>query len=156
MSTILKALQKAEEGMARNTLPGKILAAEPVSAPEAGRARARTGAAMLLCALAIVAGLVYYFHSRGRQAVSMEDRPPRQTAAPTAARPAGVESEREEAALPPLSLSGVLWDKTEPLVILNGRPLTVGGEIAGVRVVKIGLDGVQVSYRGREYTIAVE
>jgi len=156
MSTILKALKKAEEGMARNTLPGKILAADSVAAPAGGRARVLTGTTILVSALVLIAGLVYYLQSREQRAGRMESYSPRPAAAPTAARPARGEGEQEEAALPPLRLSGVLWDKTEPLAILNGRPLTVGGEIAGARVVKIGLDGVQIHYRGREYTIAVE
>jgi len=154
MSTILKALKKAEEGMAKNTLPGKILSADPVPA----RARVRLVTTILLSALVLVAGLAYYLQLHGR-AGKRGDSSPQPAAAPTAARIAGVAGgagEPDGAALPPLHLSGVLWDKTEPLAILNGRPLTVGGEIDGARVVKIGLDDVRVDYRGREYTLSVE
>ncbi len=158
MSTILKALKKAEEGMAKNTLPGKILSADSVPAPASAWARVWMGAAILLSALVLVTGIAYYLQPRGR-AVEREDSSPQPAAAPTAARAAGISrggGEPEEPAPPPLHFSGVLWDKTEPLAILNGRPLTVGGEIDGARVVKIGLDGVRLRYRGREYTLSVE
>lgn len=158
MSTILKALKKAEEGMAKNTLPGKILSADSITVSEGARARVRMRTAMLLSALVLVAGLAYYLQPRGR-AVEREDSSPQPAAAPTAARAAGISGgggAPEELAPPPLHFSGVLWDKTGPLAILNGRPLTVGGEIDGARVVKIGLDGVRLRYRGREYTLSVE
>jgi hypothetical protein len=158
MSTILKALKKAEEGMAKNTLPGKILSAGSVPSGAGARARVRLVTTILFSALVLVAGLAYYLQLHGRAGKS-RDSSPQPAAAPTAARVVGIaggEGEPDGAALPPLHLSGVLWDKTEPLAILNGRPLTVGGEIDGARVVKIGLDGVQVNYRGREYTLSVE
>jgi hypothetical protein len=156
MSTILKALKKAEEGMARNTLPGKILSGGSV--PGGARARVRSLAMILLSALAIAAVLAHYLQV-SRRAETRTDSSALPTAAPAAGRPvpiAGAEGEPGRDALPALHLSGVLWDKSEPLAILNGRPLGVGGEVDGARVVKIGLEAVQVDYRGREYTLSVE
>jgi hypothetical protein len=151
MSTILKALKKAEEGMAKNTLPGKIISSDSAS----GRARARPATVVLLLALAVVGGLAYHLHPPAR-AGRLSRQPASPPAAAPPARTAGAADAARVPALPPLRLSGVLWDETEPLAILNGRPLTVGGAIDGARVVSIGLDVVRLDYHGREYTLSVE
>ena len=44
-----------------------------------------------------------------------------------------------------LTLSGILWDPTAPMAIVNGQPVHVGEEIEGYRVVEIGTDHVAVS-----------
>jgi hypothetical protein len=44
-----------------------------------------------------------------------------------------------------LSLSGILWDATSPIAIINGQMLRVGEEIEGFRVVEIVHDRVSLS-----------
>ena len=156
MSTILKALKKAEEGMARNTLPGKILVADPARPLGVMRIHIRVSTVVLLSLLVVIAGLAYYLRPHERGAVVMKNDSARPALSVTTAAPVREAHGEENAALPPLRLSGVLWDKSKPLAILNGMPLAVGGEVEGAQVVKIGLDGVKVRYRGREHTLTVE
>jgi hypothetical protein len=44
-----------------------------------------------------------------------------------------------------LSLSGILWDTTQPIAIINGTTVQVGEEVEGYRVVEISEDHVSVS-----------
>jgi len=159
MSTILKALKKAEEGMARNTLPGKILASDSARAFEDARSHNRTRTVLLISLLAAVAGVVYYMyymkpHVRRADVTATDSRQPA-LSVPTAA-PVKKEIKQENVAPPPLNLSGILWDDTNPIAILNGKPLAVGGEVDGTRVTKIGPNGVEIRYNGRDYTLTVE
>jgi hypothetical protein len=159
MSTILKALKKAEEGMARNTLPGKILAADPAHPLGDMRAHARRRTVVLLSLLAVAAGLLYYMYYMrpGDPGAAVTPTEPARPAlsVPTVA-PVKEDHRGKDGAPPSLRLSGVLWDETKPIAILNGKPLTVGEEVDGARVVKIDLDGVKVRYNGREYVLSVE
>jgi hypothetical protein len=156
MSTILKALKKAEEGMAQNTLPGKILAADSNRAYEDMRTHNRRRAVILLSLLAVAAGGVYYYYMKPHERMAVATDVSRPAASAPTAAPIRQGSAQENVAPPPLRLSGVLWDDTKPIAILNGKPLAVGGEIDGARVVKIGLDGVKIRYNEREYTLTVE
>lgn len=58
--------------------------------------------------------------------------------------------------LPKLDLSGVLWDGIEYVAIINDKPLTEGGRIEGVEIVKIGLDSVKVVFGDNLYDIALD
>jgi hypothetical protein len=44
-----------------------------------------------------------------------------------------------------LSLSGILWDATSPIAIINGQMFRVGEEIDGFRVLEIAHDRVSLS-----------
>lgn len=156
MSTILKALKKAEDGMARNTLPGKILAPDAAGPPKGMRIPLRGRAVILLSSLAVIAGVAYYMRPHERGAVVTKNDSARPASSTPTAAPVGKARGGEKGALPPLHLSGVLWDEAKPFAILNGKPLTVGGEIEGAQVVKIDMDGVKVRYNEREYTLVVE
>ncbi|MEJ2745576.1 MAG: hypothetical protein P8123_07835 [bacterium] len=155
MSTILKALKKAEEGMARNTLPGKILTPDAVRPFDDMRARKRV--VILLSLLAVIGGLAYYYMgSHERRATAAANNAARPTLPVPTTAPVKEASKRKESAPPPLRLSGVLWDESKPLAILNGKPLTVGEEIGGAKVIRINPDGVKVRYNGMEYALKVE
>ena len=44
-----------------------------------------------------------------------------------------------------LALSGILWDPTHPMAIINGTTVHVGDEFEGYRILDIALDHVSVS-----------
>jgi hypothetical protein len=44
-----------------------------------------------------------------------------------------------------LNLSGILWDASQPIAIINGRMLYVGEALEGYRVVEISHDRVSVT-----------
>ena len=44
-----------------------------------------------------------------------------------------------------LALSGILWDASRPIAIINGTMVQVGQEVEGYRVVEIAQDHVSVS-----------
>ena len=41
-------------------------------------------------------------------------------------------------------LTGIIWDATNPLAIIDGEPVTVGQTVGGWRVVKIQRDGIVI------------
>ena len=44
-----------------------------------------------------------------------------------------------------LTLSGIIWDETRPMAIINGQMVHVGGECEGYRVTEIGPDRISVT-----------
>jgi hypothetical protein len=44
-----------------------------------------------------------------------------------------------------LALSGILWDATQPIAIINGSMVQVGEEVDGYRIVEISQDHVSLS-----------
>jgi hypothetical protein len=76
---------------------------------------------------------------------------PQPTAAqvPAAPQPAAVEPVK--AAFPTLKLQGLFYSQTRPsTVILNGRSLSVGGSVNGVKVKKIDPESVIVEWQGEQ------
>lgn len=58
--------------------------------------------------------------------------------------------------LPPLNVTGVVWDQKDPIVLVNSRFLKKGDEIIGAKVVDIQLHEVKFLYKDKEFTISVE
>jgi hypothetical protein len=52
-----------------------------------------------------------------------------------------------------LRLAGILWDSTDPMAMINGRPVRKGSEIAGGQVTAINKDSVVIVVNGREYVL---
>jgi hypothetical protein len=50
-----------------------------------------------------------------------------------------------EGALNGFTLSGILWDSTQPIAIINGQPLRIGEEVDGYRIVEIAQDRVSLT-----------
>ncbi|MEI6633585.1 MAG: hypothetical protein WCP22_07170 [Chlamydiota bacterium] len=155
MSTILKALKKAEDGRAKETLPGRIVTGEPPAPRGMGREMFKLSAALLLPALVAAAVFMHYesIAARVRAGTSASSAakpsPPAAVSAP--APPAGGGGEE-----PALRLSGVIWDKENPIAIVNGKPITRGEELSGARVVKITIESVTFRRGGREFTRTVQ
>lgn len=153
MSTILKALKKAEDGRAKETLPGKITAEETPEAPGRPRAALRILAAVLLPVLVAAAVVMNYRPLaallRPRAAASVPAKPSPATVM-TPAPTAGVAEGG-----PPLRLSGIIWDKENPIAIVNGKSLSPGEELSGARVMKITLESVTFRRGGKEFTVTV-
>ena len=54
------------------------------------------------------------------------------------------------------TLSGILWDATRPLAIINGRTLYIGDEVAdGYRLVNISPDSVSITDGTKSYELHV-
>jgi hypothetical protein len=60
---------------------------------------------------------------------------------------------REEGKTFGLILEGIVWDKTRPLAMINGRIIEEGDKIEGVRVVKIEKTAVEIEKDGTRYSI---
>ncbi len=148
MSTILEALKKAEQGRERKTLGERIV----VSPPEPPRRRGVLilfGVAILLI---LFSALLLYVSGRVgpvENGVEVESVP---IALPVAVS-VDTQQEEETVVLPELEFSGVIWDGVEHIAIVNGKPLTSGQEIEGVKIVKIDLENVKVLYNGESYNI---
>ena len=52
-----------------------------------------------------------------------------------------------------LRLDGIIWNKDNPVAIIDDTVVKVGGEIAGRRVVVILVDYVEFEYRGKKETL---
>lgn len=52
-----------------------------------------------------------------------------------------------------LSLSGIIWDPSHPLAIINGVPLGIGEEIEGFRVLEILEDRVTLTDNTQTYSL---
>lgn len=153
MSTILKALKKAEDGRAKETLPGKITVEE---APE-GCGRPRSGfrliAAVILPALLAAAVYMNYRPIAALLRASSPLSPPATPSpAPVMTPPPAARSAEEE---PPLRLSGIIWDRENPIALVNGKSLSPGDVLSGARVVKITLESVTFRRGGKEFTVRV-
>ncbi len=149
MSTILKALKKAEDGRAKETFPGRITAEE--RPPSRGRLRLVLAAAAFLLAIAAAAIRFAGPFAAGR-AIPLRPAAPNPSPSPARAEAAAVRPEPEPA---PLRLSGVIWDPENPVALVNGLAVSPGEEVSGARVVKIAVEGVTFSRGGKEFTVTV-
>lgn len=147
MSTILKALQKAEEGRAKETLPGRIVS--PDAPLDEGSPRRSYLIAAVAIAFFIASACYFMARHSGIEAARPESTQGRGSAVADQKGP--VQSE----ALPALHLSGVLWDPARPVAIINGKALTTGSEIDGAAVTAIELSGVTVRWRGKSFQLSV-
>ena len=71
------------------------------------------------------------------------------------AAPAEVSSTpiREEGKTFGLLLEGIVWDKTQPMAMINGKIVEPGDKIEGVRIVKIHKTSVEIEKEGKHYSI---
>jgi len=71
------------------------------------------------------------------------------------AAPAEVSSTpiREEGKTFGLLLEGIVWDKTQPMAMINGKIVEPGDKIEGVRIVKIHKTSVEIEKEGKQYSI---
>ena len=53
------------------------------------------------------------------------------------------------------ALSGILWDPSQPIAIINGQMLRVGDEVEGYRVTAITQDTVSISDGGQALKLAI-
>jgi len=53
-------------------------------------------------------------------------------------------------------LEGIIYDKTNPVAIVNGRAVKVGDEIDGVKVSEIGEDKVIFQHKGKIFSASLE
>ncbi len=60
---------------------------------------------------------------------------------------------REEGKTFGLQLEGIVWDKTEPMAMINGKIVEEGDKIEGVRIVKILKTTVEIEKEGKHYSI---
>jgi len=159
MSTILRALKKAEESRARETLPGKILPIESAPVRPDVRMPLRVGA---FCVVSVCAAVMLVQHLRNQRTqlpVNPGTGSVRRVSEPISqgsVSPAGGASESLVPLPPKLRLSGILWDESQPLAIINGKPSRTGAEIDGATVVKIDMNEVQVRWKEKILTLRVE
>lgn len=153
MSTILKALKKAEDGRVKATLQDRLVAEEPPFPSGLKRAALVASAAVLASGIIATAVLlrVRPFEGEG----SAPDSGPR-TSAPSSPASDALLSKSDGREIPSLRLSGVIWDENAPLAIVNGRPVAPGEEVSGARVVKITMDGVTFRRGREEFALTVE
>ena len=52
-------------------------------------------------------------------------------------------------------LSGILWDPTQPIAVINGQMLRMGDELEGYKVTKIAQDSVSLSDGSQTVTLAI-
>lgn len=57
---------------------------------------------------------------------------------------------------PSLQVTGILWDKQDPVVIVNGKFLKKGDEISGAKILDIQMREVTLSHNNKEFTISIE
>lgn len=55
-----------------------------------------------------------------------------------------------------LRLNGIIWNKDDPMAIINNTVVKVDSEIAGRKVVAISIGHVEVEYRGKRETLSIE
>ena len=55
-----------------------------------------------------------------------------------------------------LALSGILWDPSTPMAIINGTTLTVGSQVDGWQITEIGQDHVTVNDGTKTYQLRIE
>jgi len=142
MSTILKALQKAEGARSQETLAGRVIADE---APEGQRCRKAFPIVLLALVVTGLAVGVYFYRER--------------KAAPDVREgdiPSGSMSLSAPSELPNLSVSGVIWDERKPLAVINGKIVQVGDNVGESEIIGIELESVTVRYRGNDYAIRVK
>ena len=55
--------------------------------------------------------------------------------------------------IPPLKVTGIVYDTDRPLVIINGKVLGVGGVVDGVSILKIQKGHVDARYEDTDITL---
>jgi hypothetical protein len=58
--------------------------------------------------------------------------------------------------LPPMTLSGIVWDPESALAMIDGMALHVGDTIKEARIVEIGIDRVALVYRSKRFVLTVD
>jgi hypothetical protein len=61
---------------------------------------------------------------------------------------------QQKPALPALTMQGVIWGSQIPCIIINNKVLKEGEIINDVKIVKIGKEGIDVSYKGWDYSLS--
>lgn len=161
MSTILKALKKAEEGRPKDSLPERILQDESPAGTGKAQTALRLAGALLLPAAAAAVLLFHY-----RAAMTGAGGPPA-APSPRPAKRAALASPTPSPAPPPspaptaperpvLRLSGVIWDERKPFAIVNGKTISKGDRIEGARLMAITPEGAVFRYGGEEFTLKVK
>ncbi len=55
-----------------------------------------------------------------------------------------------------LRLNGIIWNRDNPMAIIDNTVVKVNSEIAGRKVIAISVDRVEVDYRGKKETLTIE
>jgi hypothetical protein len=58
--------------------------------------------------------------------------------------------------LPPMTLSGIVWDPDSALAMIDGMALHVGDTIKNARIVEIGIDRVALVYKSKRFILTVD
>jgi hypothetical protein len=160
MSTILDALEKAEEKRkASESLENNILHSRLGKSSPLQSHFYRWGLVSGVAAALVV--LFFFWHTHSFRHTIKTGAPVREPAQVTEplVEDMTVQAETVDTSehVPPpaeapfeLNLSGILWDEKSPVAIINGKPLGVGGEIEGARVMEVGQESVLILYRGLE------
>ncbi|MCX6354621.1 MAG: hypothetical protein NTZ78_06930 [Candidatus Aureabacteria bacterium] len=156
MSTILRALKKAEESRARETLPGKIFPDESASVRWGVRMPLLVGGFCSVCVCVAVIVLLHLRNQGTQLPVNPGTASARRVSEPIPQGSAAGAPETPVPLPPKLRLSGILWDESQPLAIINGKPSRTGAEIDGATVVRIDRNDVQVRWKEKIITLSVE
>jgi len=52
-----------------------------------------------------------------------------------------------------LTVTGVVWDSEKPQAIINGKVVSIGGQVEEAELVAINEAGVQVRYKGKLFVL---
>lgn len=175
MSLIQDALKRKleeEQFLPPKEKPAVAPAAAPVPTPAPAKAPAPDSTKLLLILVVIIVllliGLGVYLLLRPATESVATSRPAPVvvTAQPVVEEPEVVEEPapviEKEPAPPPgvqwpkLSLTGFASGGTERLVIINGKMLSTGSRIEGVRILQIGNREVAVEYQGEQRMLRVD
>ena len=55
-----------------------------------------------------------------------------------------------------LRLNGIIWNRDDPMAIIDNTVVKVDSQIAGRKVVAISMDRVEVDFRGKKETLTIE
>lgn len=74
------------------------------------------------------------------------------------ARASRIEREEKQTpvTLPAMTLGGIIWDAENPIAMINGTDVRPGDTIRGARVVSIGQDSVELTYKGKRFVLSLE
>jgi len=62
---------------------------------------------------------------------------------------------QEDASLPGIQISGVIWGGKSPTVIANGEIFKEGDSIEGAEILKVSKDGMWVIYEGKRFFVEI-
>lgn len=57
---------------------------------------------------------------------------------------------------PALKVKGIVWDTSEPLVLVNDKFLTEGDNVSGAKIAKVFTDRVKFLYRDKEIIVSIQ